>query len=302
MRQLLTRWGRDIDVNSVLQEYPREMLRRKNWINLNGYWDYAFTGGVEKEGLLPQGIPEKWDGQILVPFCIESSLSGVGRRVSAEEALWYSTTFKVPSDWKKQRVMLNFGAVDWAADVYVNDQLAGHHTGGYTAFSFDVTPFLKGRGKQVTNPSGIWYTPVTGIWQSVWIEPVRTAAVTSYLAVPDIDAGTVDVTVFAEGEAVSVTGTSKGKGFAGVMKRYNFGGLQATHGVSVSHRKPASSGASSYPSHVFKGKTMPGQLGNERVTLKNLTVVAVDKENNLLLIKGAVPGAKNGLVLVRKQG
>ena len=112
----------------------------------------------------------------------------------------------------------------------------------------------------------------------------------------------VDVAVFAEGETVSVTGTSKGKGFAGVMKRWNFGGLQASHGVSVSHRKPASSGASSYPSHIFKGKAMPGHLGNERVTIKNLTVVAVDKENNLLLIKGAVPGAKNGLVLIHKQG
>lgn len=112
----------------------------------------------------------------------------------------------------------------------------------------------------------------------------------------------VDVAVFAEGETVSVTGTSKGKGFAGVMKRWNFGGLQASHGVSVSHRKPASSGASSYPSHIFKGKAMPGHLGNERVTIKNLTVVAVDKENKLLLIKGAVPGAKNGLVLIHKQG
>jgi large subunit ribosomal protein L3 len=111
----------------------------------------------------------------------------------------------------------------------------------------------------------------------------------------------VDVSAFAAGEEVSVTGTSKGKGFAGVMKRYNFGGLQASHGVSVSHRKPASSGASSYPSHIFKGKTMPGHMGNERVTIKNLTVVAVDKENNLLLVKGAVPGAKNGLVLVHKQ-
>ena len=111
----------------------------------------------------------------------------------------------------------------------------------------------------------------------------------------------VDVSAFAAGEEVSVTGTSKGKGFAGVMKRYNFGGLQASHGVSVSHRKPASSGASSYPSHMFKGKTMPGHMGNERVTIKNLTVVAVDKENNLLLVKGAVPGAKNGLVLVHKQ-
>ena len=111
----------------------------------------------------------------------------------------------------------------------------------------------------------------------------------------------VDVSAFAAGEEVSVTGTSKGKGFAGVMKRYNFGGLQASHGGSVSHRKPASSGASSYPSHIFKGKTMPGHMGNERVTIKNLTVVAVDKENNLLLVKGAVPGAKNGLVLVHKQ-
>lgn len=112
----------------------------------------------------------------------------------------------------------------------------------------------------------------------------------------------VDVTAFAAGESVNVTGMSKGKGFAGVMKRWNFGGLQASHGVSVSHRKPCSSGVSSYPSRVFKGKTMPGQLGNERVTIKNLTVVAVDKENNLLLVKGAVPGAKNGLVLIHKQG
>jgi Beta-galactosidase/beta-glucuronidase len=207
-----TSWSAEVSPANVHPEYPRPQLVREKWASLNGLWDYAVV-----EADAPQ--PKEWDGQILVPFCIESSLSGVGRRVSAEEALWYSTTFKVPSDWKKQRVMLNFGAVDWAADVYVNDQLAGHHTGGYTAFSFDVTPYLKGRGrqrltvkvqdatncgeqpsgKQVTNPSGIWYTPVTGIWQSVWIEPVRTAAVTSYLAVPDIDAGTVDVTVFADG-------------------------------------------------------------------------------------------------------
>ena len=207
-----TSWSAEVSPANAHPEYPRPQLVREKWASLNGLWDYAVV-----EADAPQ--PKEWDGQILVPFCIESSLSGVGRRVSAEEALWYSTTFKVPSDWKKQRVMLNFGAVDWAADVYVNDQLAGHHTGGYTAFSFDVTPYLKGRGrqrltvkvqdatncgeqpsgKQVTNPSGIWYTPVTGIWQSVWIEPVRTAAVTSYLAVPDVDAGTVDVTVFADG-------------------------------------------------------------------------------------------------------
>lgn len=114
--------------------------------------------------------------------------------------------------------------------------------------------------------------------------------------------GTVDVSLFEAGETVNVTGTSKGKGFAGVMKRYNFGGAQASHGVSKTHRKPNSSGASAYPSRVFKGKTMPGRMGFERVTIKNLTVVAVDLENNLLLVKGAVPGAKNGLVLVHKQG
>lgn len=114
--------------------------------------------------------------------------------------------------------------------------------------------------------------------------------------------GTVNVSLFQAGEAVDVTGTSKGKGTAGVIKRYGFGGAPASHGVSKTHRKPNSSGASSYPSRVFKGKRMPGRMGNERVTVKNLTVVAIDVENNLLLVKGAVPGAKNGLVLVHKQG
>lgn len=145
--------------------------------------------------------------------------------------------------------------------------------------------------------------PVKGQFERAGVAPCRWLREFRFDGADGYKVGSaVDVGVFAEGETVSVTGTSKGKGFAGVMKRYNFGGLQASHGVSVSHRKPASSGASSYPSHVFKGKTMPGQMGNERVTIKNLTIVAVDKENNLLLIKGAVPGAKNGLVLVHKQG
>ena len=158
-----TPWAADVSPANAHPEYPRPQFVREKWASLNGLWDYAVTSADA-----PQ--PKKWDGEILVPFCIESSLSGVGRRVSAEEALWYSTTFKVPSSWKKQRVMLNFDAVDWATDVYVNDRLAGHHTGGYSSF-----------------------------WQSVWMEPVRSAAVTSYLAVPDVDAGAVDVTVYADG-------------------------------------------------------------------------------------------------------
>ena len=206
-----TPWTAEVSPANAHPEYPRPQMVRERWATLNGLWNYAVVGSEDSQ-------PRKWDGQILVPFCIESSLSGVGRRVSPEEALWYSTTFRVPKAWKKDRVLLNFEAVDWSADVYVNGHHVGHHTGGYTSFSFDVTPYLKRgrqelvvkvldgtdngeqpRGKQVTNPSGIWYTPVTGIWQSVWIEPVRTAAIASYLAVPDVDTGTVDVTVYADG-------------------------------------------------------------------------------------------------------
>lgn len=144
--------------------------------------------------------------------------------------------------------------------------------------------------------------PMKGTYERAGVAPCRWLREFRIPNASDYKVGqNIDVSVFAEGETISVTGTSKGKGFAGVVKRYHFGGLQASHGVSVSHRKPCSSGANSYPHHVLKGKTMPGHMGNERVTIKNLTVVAVDKENNLLLIKGAVPGAKNGLVLVRKQ-
>lgn len=184
---------------------------RPEWKSLNGLWEYSIT---------PKNVavPERFDGQILVPFAVESSLSGVGRMLTPEDALWYKTTFRVPSAWKGKRLMLNFEAVDWQADVIVNDIQVGRHTGGYTHFSFDITPYLKSgdntlvvrvedstdndfqpRGKQVRTPSGIWYTAVSGIWQSVWIEPVAKAHVADYYAVSDIKAGKVDVTVTTEG-------------------------------------------------------------------------------------------------------
>lgn len=181
-------WAENIDVNNVLAEYPRPQLERAEWQNLNGLWSYAITE-------VDAAMPSTFDGEILVPFAIESALSGVQKNLKDTDALWYHREFTVPSKWFTQRVMLNFGAVDWSADVYVNNILVGSHTGGYTPFSMDVTAALKKGatqtlsvrvwdptdmrhhpvGKQNSNPTGIWYTPVSGIWQTVWIEPVAKA-------------------------------------------------------------------------------------------------------------------------------
>ncbi len=206
-----TVWADEVSPADVHREYPRPQMVRPEWKSLNGLWEYSIT---PKDA----SVPEKFDGRILVPFAVESSLSGVGRTLTPEDALWYRTTFRVPSAWKGKRLMLNFEAVDWQADVIVNDIQVGKHTGGYTHFSFDITPYLKSgdntlvvrvedatdndfqpRGKQVRNPNGIWYTAVSGIWQSVWIEPVSKARVTDYYAVSDIKAGTMNVSVATEG-------------------------------------------------------------------------------------------------------
>ena len=206
--RLKTRWASQIDVNNVLPEYPRPIMERSQWQNLNGLWNYA---------ILPVGKqnPTSFDGKILVPFAIESSLSGVQKRLGSENELWYQREFAVPSNWKNNRVLLHFGAVDWKADVWVNDIKVGQHTGGYAPFSFDVTPALKNgtnklvvkvwdgtdqgyqpRGKQVNNPHGIWYTPVSGIWQTVWLEPVPEKYIENVKITPDIDKNTIGVEAF----------------------------------------------------------------------------------------------------------
>ena len=206
--KIKTAWAEKIDVNKVLPEYPRPMMERSDWQNLNGLWDYAIT----KAGT-PQ--PENFHGKILVPFAVESSLSGVQKTVGIENELWYKRSFTVPSNWKNKKVLLHFGAVDWKSDIWVNDIKVGSHEGGYTPFSFDVTPFLnktgdqklvvrvwdpseKGyqpRGKQTSRPEGIWYTPVTGIWQTVWLEPVAEKHILNVKSVPDIDNNRVSVEV-----------------------------------------------------------------------------------------------------------
>ena len=205
--KIRTPWAEQIDVNNVWKEYPRPIMERTAWKNLNGLWSYA----VKPKG---EAQPTKWDGEILVPFCIESSLSGVGKTLGDMNELWYNRTFTVPAQWKKQNVLLHFGAVDWKADVWVNDVKVGSHTGGYVPFSFDITQALKAgentltvrvwdptdrgyqpRGKQVCNPDGIWYTPVSGIWQTVWLEPVAPMHIENLRILPNVDANTVTVTV-----------------------------------------------------------------------------------------------------------
>ena len=217
--RIMTQWGENLDPSEVLPEYPRPQMVRDQWMNLNGLWEYAITPA--------EAEPDKMDGNILVPFAVESALSGVGRAVGENEALWYEREFTIPEEWAGQRVQLNFGAVDWKAEVYVDGAFVGEHTGGYAPFSFDVTDMLaKGkkhslkvkvtdrtdkwfqpRGKQVSQPEGIWYTAVTGIWQTVWMEPVPASHIDSYYAVADIDEGTLAVTVDAaleDGDVVEV--------------------------------------------------------------------------------------------------
>ncbi|WP_102408197.1 glycoside hydrolase family 2 protein [Parabacteroides bouchesdurhonensis] len=206
--KIKTQWAEQVNPKNVLPEYPRPQMERADWVNLNGEWDYAIKPIGEVE-------PTSFDGKILVPFAVESSLSGVQKEVGDKNELWYKRSFSIPSAWKNKNIMLNFGAVDWKADVYVNDILIGSHKGGFTPFSFNISPYLNGsnnqklvvrvwdpsdkgyqpRGKQVSNPESIWYTPVTGIWQTVWLEPVATNHIKSVKSIPNIDNNSMSVTV-----------------------------------------------------------------------------------------------------------
>lgn len=214
--KIKTDWATQIDPENVLPEYPRPIMERSEWKNLNGLWNYAV---IDKGAALPQNF----EGEILVPFAIESSLSGVGRTLGEQAELVYRRDFTTPSQWRGQRVLLHFGAVDWKADVWVNDVKVGSHTGGFTPFSFDITAALnangkntltvkvwdptdKGpqpRGKQVSRPEGIWYTPVSGIWQTVWLEPVPQRYIENLRITPDIDNHRLTVEVQTSDPAAS---------------------------------------------------------------------------------------------------
>ncbi len=217
-----TRWSLDVNPDNPLPEYPRPMMVRDEWKSLNGLWDYTITP-------VDQAVADDWDGKILVPYPVESALSGVKRRVGKDSLLWYYSRFTIPEEWGNHKILLHFEAVDWETKVWINDQLAGEHRGGYDPFSFDITdqindleeqvillsvydPTSDGtqpRGKQVNDPHGIWYTPVTGIWQTVWIESVPEEYITEIYTTPDIDNNSVEITVksdrYQSGSSVMIT-------------------------------------------------------------------------------------------------
>ena len=211
---IMTRWAKEVSPEKVWPEYPRPQMVRRDWLNLNGLWNYAVVAKDAKR-------PEKWEGQLLVPFPIESALSGVKKTVKPDQRLWYHREFSVPPTWKGQRVILHFGAVDWECTVSVNGKEVGQHRGCYTPFSFDITEALRNegqqtiavavwdptdtasqpRGKQQLSPEGIWYTPVTGIWQTVWLEPVPATSIAALKLTPNIDDETLSVDVTLRGDA-----------------------------------------------------------------------------------------------------
>ena len=209
--KITTPWAQQVDPNNTLPEYPRPQMVRGAWKNLNGLWDYAILPKAESK-------PTSFDGKILVPFAVESALSGVKKTVGKDSLLWYRTTFSLPSSMKGKNVLLHFGAVDWEAEVFVNGQKVGSHQGGYDPFSFNITPALnknkaqtlevrvwdpsddgpQPRGKQVKRPNSIWYTPVTGIWQTVWLEGVPPTYIAATRQTPDLDGGTLTVSAALE--------------------------------------------------------------------------------------------------------
>lgn len=217
--RLATRWSKDVNPANALKEYPRPQMVRPSWENLNGLWNYAITKKDAEQ-------PAAFEGKILVPYPVESALSGVGKSLQPDENLWYQRSFTYNG---KGKTILHFGAVDFETTVFINGKQAGTHSGGYTEFSFDITSLLKSgeneivvkvwdpsdqgygpHGKQVLQPQSIYYTPSSGIWQTVWLETVPDQYIESLTIIPDIDKQQVNVTVHsATNGTVSLSAAGK---------------------------------------------------------------------------------------------
>ncbi|MEG1790307.1 MAG: glycoside hydrolase family 2 TIM barrel-domain containing protein [Oscillospiraceae bacterium] len=226
---MLTEWGKSLDREHPLPEYPRPQLVRESYLNLNGRWQYAITSSDTP--------PERWDGFIIVPFSPETSLSGVERSLSPREYLWYRRPLTLPEGFNVGRVLLHFGAVDQEATVYLDGREVCSHVGGYLPFDADISDALAAenelvvrvrdlsdksfhtRGKQKTKRGGIWYTPQSGIWQTVWCESVPESHIKNLRLTPQLDEGAVDVFVEGEGEVTARIGEDEYAFPAGVTAR-----------------------------------------------------------------------------------
>jgi hypothetical protein len=235
---LLTRWAQDITPSTVLPEYPRPQCERDAWLTLNGLWQFSI-------GAARPAAPSAYPRQILVPFSPEAALSGVG--IAAEmkgtaREYWYRRTFSLPAQWRDRSILLHFGAVSWLAEVFINGKAAGLHTGGFDPFTIDITPLLavageqtievrvvdqvSGRfggqiakpvGKQRPHGSGIFYTASSGIWQTVWLEPVAAAHITALRMTPDVDAQALIVEVDGSVGASATVTVKDREGLAAIM-------------------------------------------------------------------------------------
>ena len=207
MNDLKSRWYDSIDKSCPLPEYPRPQLVRKSWLCLNGEYDYSITGADAE-------CPKVYDGKIIVPFSVESAASGVQKPLLPSQRLWYRRKFTLNSEFEGKRTLLHFDAVDWQCTVWVNGTLMGEHTGGYNPFCFDITDALidgenelvvkvydptsdghQQRGKQILKTQGFWYTATSGIWQTVWLEPVNYCRIENIKLTPDIDNGVIGVKI-----------------------------------------------------------------------------------------------------------
>ncbi len=213
MTELKTRWTDIVDLDCPLPEYPRPQLVRNDWQNLNGRFEYAITG-------LCEDFPVKYDGEIIVPFAPECYLSGVQKTIEPDNYLWYRKKFTLKNCFNGKRTLLNFGAVDWKCKVFLNGKKAFEHTGGYTPFTVDITDYLtdgenelivqvfdptdagwQDRGKQVRKSTGFWYTATSGIWQTVWLEPVNDVYIKNIKLIPDIDKSVINISTHFDGDA-----------------------------------------------------------------------------------------------------
>ena len=221
---ITTQWAADVNPANTLPDYPRPLMQRSDWQNLDGLWQYTIIPVSNDEN-----IPATFEGNILVPFAVESALSGVSKSVGKDSILWYQRTISVPAKLNGKKVLLHFGAVDWRSDVFVNGQKVGRHEGGYDPFTFDITAALKKgskqilsvrvwdptndgpqpHGKQVVHPEGIWYTSVTGIWQTVWLETVPDTYIAFTKQTPDLDDKNISISASVEnsqpGDELSVS-------------------------------------------------------------------------------------------------